>query len=76
MPHLWRRSEGQVGWGPEQLDLVGDSPAHGMALEQDGFRVPSHPSPSTILGVSTSKLLQSPIICIYFTLFFLEREVH
>jgi len=29
--------QSQVGWGPEQLDLVDDVPAHSRRLGLDGF---------------------------------------
>ena len=40
---------GQVGWGPQQPDLVGGSPAHGRGVETRCFVVPSNLNHSMIL---------------------------
>jgi len=39
-------TQGQVGWGPGQPELVGGSPAHGRGLGWLGFEVPSNPNHS------------------------------
>jgi len=37
-------AQGQVGWGPEQPELVGSSPAHSREWDWVGFEVPSNPT--------------------------------
>ena len=41
--------QGQVGWGPEQPDLVGGSLVHGKGWNQMIFKVPSDTSHDMIL---------------------------
>jgi len=48
VPHPWR-CQGQVGWGPGQPQLEGDSPAHTRGWNRVGFKVPSNLSHSIIL---------------------------
>jgi len=46
-------TQGQVGWGPGQPELVGGSPAHGRGWHWVGFELPSNHSHSVILPLST-----------------------
>ena len=49
-------TQGQVGWGPGQPELVGGSPAHGRGWGWVGFRVLSKP-----FCDSDSNLLYQPL---------------
>ena len=41
-------TQGQVGWGPGQPELLGGSPAHGTGLGWVGFELLSNPNHSVI----------------------------